>query len=75
MSGNILIYVVDKTIGAESLRKDLNFYYAACWREYVRNREGNFLGFEFLMRNEEIGGHSHEERGIFKQSFRPIFTI
>ena len=24
-------------------------------------REENFLGFEFLVRNEEIDGHSHEE--------------
>ena len=37
-------------------------------------REGNFLGFEFLTRNEEINGHSHKERGIFKESFSPIFT-
>ena len=36
-------------------------------------REENFLGFEFLMRNEEIDGHSHEEQGIFEESFSPIF--
>ena len=33
--------------------------------ERVQSREGNFLGFEFLTRNEEIDGHSHNERGIF----------
>ena len=27
----------------------------------VKTREANFLGFEFLTRNEEIDGHSHEE--------------
>ena len=37
-------------------------------------RVENFLGFEFLVRNEEIDGHSHEERGIFEESFSPIFT-
>ena len=37
-------------------------------------REENFLGFEFLTRNEEIDGHSHKERGIFEESFSPIFT-
>ena len=41
---------------------------------YVRTRVENFLGFEFLVRNEEIDGHSHEERGIFEESFSPIFT-
>ena len=38
------------------------------------SRVENFLGFEFLVRNEEIDGHSHEERGIFEESFSPIFT-
>ena len=28
---------------------------------YVEPMEENFLGFEFLVRNEEIDGHSHEE--------------
>ena len=37
-------------------------------------RVDNFLGFEFLVRNEEIDGHSHEERGIFEESFSSIFT-
>ena len=39
----------------------------------IEYREENFLGFEFLVRNEEIDGHSHEERGIFEESFSPIF--
>ena len=48
-------------------------------KEYIVNlmvkpRVANFLGFEFLTRNEEIDGHSHEEQGIFEESFSPIFT-
>ena len=38
------------------------------------SRVANFLGFEFLTRNEEIDGHSHEEWGFFEDSFSPIFT-
>ena len=41
---------------------------------FLKTRVENFLGFEFLVRNEEIDGHSHEERGIFEESFSPIFT-
>ena len=41
----------------------------------IGSRVENFLGFEFLVRNEEIDGHSHEERGIFEESFSPIFTF
>ena len=41
----------------------------------IINRVENFLGFEFLVRNEEIDGHSHKERGIFEESFSPIFTF
>ena len=38
-------------------------------------RLGNFLGFEFLVRNEEIVHHSHEERGIIEEFVNHIFTI
>ena len=40
----------------------------------VETRVGNFLGFEFLVRNEELFHNSHEEQGIFEESFNTIFA-
>ena len=39
------------------------------------SRVENFLGFEFLVRNEEIDGHSHEEWGIFEEFFFGVFSF
>ena len=52
----------------------MHLEYFNCLEKHILTREDNFLGFEFLTRNEEIDGHSHEERGIFEESFSPIFT-
>ena len=43
--------------------------------ERVQSREGNFLGFEFLTRNEEKNEFPHEERGIFEEFFLVYFPL
>ena len=35
----------------------------------------NFLGFEFLTRNEEKNEFPHEERGIFRGNFFGVFSF
>ena len=63
----ILKEFIEKTLKKSMVQDDI-------WWVLFDTRVANFLGFEFLTRNEEIDGHSHEERGIFEESFSPIFT-
>ena len=35
--------------------------------EMIKIRLGNFLGFEFLVKNEELIHYSHKDEGIFEE--------
>ena len=71
MKKSLDLYLVNLDVALLIRAISMSFLNSLCEEvseSMVSSREENFLGFEFLTRNEEIDGHSHKEQGIFEEN-------